>query len=161
MKNQQTITSIVVAVGVSALSFLGGLKYAEMNPKIISPSEYGAGGGYRMMDRNGQGGGTQQGTGRQGGTTMRNGFRPVFGEILDIDGSTMTVKLTDGSTKIVVLTDKTTASTQTEAKVSEIKTGEKVSVMGTTNTDGTVTADSIQINPVMRNFPSPSASPEK
>lgn len=158
MKNKQTITTIVVSIVVGVLSFFAGLKYAEMNPKIISPSEYGAGSGFRMMDRNGQSGAPS--TGRQG-STMRNGFRPVFGEILDIDESTMTVKLMDGSTKIVVLTDKTTASTQTEAKVSEIKKGEKVSVMGATNTDGTVTAEGIQINPIMRNYPSPSISPSK
>lgn len=142
--NKQIITNIIIGISVGVLAFIGGLKYAEMNPGKIAPSEYGQG-NFRMRQN---GSGTTQ---RQTGTRM--GFRPIFGEILSIDENTMTVKQADGSTKIVVLTDKSSASTQTEVKISDIKEGAKVSVMGTEGEGGTVTAQSIILNPVTRNMP--------
>jgi hypothetical protein len=86
------------------------------------------------------------GTGGQG----RNGFRPVSGTILSADDKSVTVKLPDGSSKIIILSGTTAINQATTATTAELKVGTTVAVFGTTNSDGSVTAQSIQLNPQMR-----------
>lgn len=79
------------------------------------------------------------------------GFRPVNGEIISFDDKSITVKLQDGSSKIVLLTETTTISKTADAtKIDDLKVGEKVAAFGTENSDGSVTAQSIQLNPILR-----------
>lgn len=85
------------------------------------------------------------------------GFRPVSGEIISSDSKSITVKLQDGSSKIVLLTDKTTVSKSAEANVADLKTGEKVAAFGQENSDGSVTAQSIQLNPILRGTITPAS----
>ena len=137
------ITGLVLVI-VAAGSFFAGAKYQSLKTRL--KGEFGA---VRMMGgdddqvffRNGQAG--QVGMGR--GITM--GFRPVAGEIISSEDGSITVKLTDGSSKIVTITDDTTINTAAEASASDLKTGESVAVFGTQNSDGTVTAQSVQLNP--------------
>lgn len=77
------------------------------------------------------------------------------------DDKSITVKLQDGSSKIVLLTDTTSISKSTEGSKSDLKTGEKVAVFGTENSDGSVTAQNVQLNPILRGFMggTPSGSP--
>ena len=134
------ITGLVLVI-VAAGSFFAGAKYQSLKTRL--KGEFGA---VRMMDgqgaRSGQmmqfGGGTGKGIG---------GFRPVAGEIISSEDGSITVKLTDGSSKIVTITDDTTINTAAEASASDLKTGESVAVFGTQNSDGTVTAQSVQLNP--------------
>lgn len=76
------------------------------------------------------------------------GFRPVSGEIIGADDKSLTVKLQDGSSKIVLLTETTVINKSTEGSKFDIKAGEKVVVFGPQNSDGSLTAQNIQINPV-------------
>lgn len=55
-----------------------------------------------------------------------------------------------GSSKIVVLSDKTLINKAEQATKSDLKTGEKVAVFGSSNSNGSVTAQSIQLNPMFR-----------
>lgn len=71
----------------------------------------------------------------------------VNGTILSVDATSMTVKLVDNSSKIVVLGSTTTYAKSTEGSQNDLKVGNRVSAFGTTNADGSVTAQSIQINP--------------
>jgi len=93
-----------------------------------------------------------QGTGRTGATGTRrigNG-QPVSGEIINIDDSSLTVKLIDGSSRIVLLSGKTIFNKTAAVDKSELKVGEKVGVFGTSNTDGSVSAQNVQLNPQFR-----------
>jgi hypothetical protein len=56
----------------------------------------------------------------------------------------------DGSTKIVNIAPSTTYSKTETGKKEEVVVGTKVNVFGQTNSDGSVTAQSVQINPTMR-----------
>lgn len=87
---------------------------------------------------------------RQNGQWQRGGIRPVAGEILSRDEKTMTVKLTDGSSKIIILSEKTVINKASDATRDELKNGEKISVFGTENPDGSVTASNIQIGVMQR-----------
>ena len=77
-------------------------------------------------------------------------FRPVNGEIISTDDKGVTVKLTDGSSKIVMISDTTSINNVTTATKKDLKVGEKVMVVGQTNSDGSVSAQNIQINPIVR-----------
>lgn len=109
--------------------------------------------------------GGDQMTGLHGGQNGngRGNFRPVAGEIIKSDATSATVKLADGSTKIVILTDKTTINKAEIATKDDLKIGQSIAVFGIENADGTVTAQTVQLNPLLRmgglRGASPSATP--
>ncbi|HEX6976770.1 MAG TPA: DUF5666 domain-containing protein [Patescibacteria group bacterium] len=98
---------------------------------------------------------------RFGGNANGNfqALRPVSGEVISADDKSITVKMSDGSTKIVFLSGNTTVEKTDPAQTKDLATGTKVAVFGSTNPDGSVTAQNIQINPVIRMFGSPGPSP--
>ena len=113
MKNSAIVMVVLILiVGVGA--FYGGMKYQSSQTPA---SNFRQGGGGR-----GQGG-------------QRNGGRPVMGEILNADDKSITVKMQDGSSKIVVLSDSTQINKSDTAVKSDLKTGEKVAVFGSDNSD--------------------------
>jgi len=88
----------------------------------------------------------------------------VRGQIIKADNNSVTVKLTDGSTKIVILGSSTMIGKTTTGSTTDLTDGSTVTVFGNTNSDGSVTAQNIQIgNGVMFGGPrgsgTPSASP--
>jgi len=143
MKNNLLIT-IIIAVVVGAGGFFGGMKYQESKRPAFS------------RQFNGQAMGAQTGI-RQGN---RNGFRPINGEILSADDKSITVKLIDGSSKIVLLSDKTVINKADQATKSDLKTGEKIAAFGTENSDGSMTAQNIQLNPILQMRGNPEVSPK-
>ena len=74
----------------------------------------------------------------------------ITGEITSADDKSITVKVTDGSSKIIILSSKTSINKAGEATKSDLKVGERVAAFGTTNSDGSVTAQNIQLNPIVR-----------
>ncbi len=133
MKNNSIIIMIVIAIVVGAVAFYGGMKYQQTKVR---------------GNLNGQG---QPGQGNRQGRFGGNGAnRPVMGQILSLDDKSITVKLMDGTSKIVVLPDNVTINKTDPAAKTDLKTGENVGVFGTSNSDGTVTAQSIQLNPMLR-----------
>ncbi|MFA6602406.1 MAG: hypothetical protein WCT01_01250 [Candidatus Shapirobacteria bacterium] len=84
------------------------------------------------------------------GQNRNIGFRPITGEIISMDDTSFTVKTDDGSSKIVLVNDKTSYSQTSEVEKDSLKVGEKIGAFGTTNQDGSVSAQNIQINPQFR-----------
>ncbi len=131
-------TVAIIVIATAAVGFFGGIQYQKINGQF----------GNRQFNRNG--GQNQQGA--QGGMMRgRNGNfgGRVLGEVIKVEGDTITVKLADESSKIITLTNTTTFSRSTEAKKNEISIGEKISVFGRENEDKTVSAENIQINPII------------
>jgi len=140
--NKYIVPIVLLIVGLGG-GFFVGMKYQQSK----APSGQFFGG---MMRRFGGGNG--------GGMGM--GFRPVAGEILSMDDKSVTVKLPDGSSKIVILTDKTTFSKTETGSKSDLKVGTQIAVFGAANSDGSVTATNLQLNPMFRlNMGSPAPSP--
>ena len=123
MKNPKLIAIIAVLIVLGGGSFYAGMKYQE------SKAQSGTG---QFQNRN------------------RSGFRPVAGEIIGSDDKSITVKLADGSSKIVLLSEKTEINKADKANVVDLKAGEKVAVFGTENSDGSISAQNIQLNPQLR-----------
>ncbi len=96
----------------------------------------------------------------QGQFGQRQGIRPVNGEIISVDETSITVKLSDNTSKIILLTDKTSINKSLEASKEDLKVGEKVAAFGTENSDGSITAQNIQINPVFRGTLQDSPTPD-
>ncbi len=137
MKNNTIILTIIVALVVGAAAFFAGMKYQQSKQP---QRQFG------------------QGTQRSTSGANRGSFRPINGEIITADDKTITVKLQDGSSKIVLLGNNTTINKSDAATKSDLKTGEKVAVFGTDNSDGSVTAQNIQLNPQFRGGGGPDSS---
>ncbi len=155
MKNN-TLTIVIIAVIVGAVSFFGGMQYQ----KSQRPQFGGiTGQGNQMMGFGGPGGGSSGRGGRFG-----NGVnRPVTGKILSVDPTGITVKLMDGSSKIVILSDKTVINKTSKGSKSNLSAGVEITAFGTSNSDGSITAQNINIGGmIFRNFsPSGQPSPSK
>ncbi len=138
IKNNSLLITGIVAVVVAAVAFFGGIEYQKS--KSPANSFFASGG----QQGNNQGRRFGAGAGRNGGA--------VVGEILSADENSITVKLMDGSSKIVVVSSSTSINKAATASKSDLKTGERVAVFGSTNSDGSVTAQNIQLNPTMMRF---------
>ncbi|MEW6447304.1 MAG: hypothetical protein AB1426_04330 [Bacillota bacterium] len=71
--------------------------------------------------------------------------RPVAGEIIEKDEKSITIKLQDGSSKIVLLPGNTEFRKTTAGSQEDLKQGERVFVVGKENSDGSITANTVQI----------------
>ena len=128
---------VILVVLVGAGAFFGGMQYQKSQRSAGRFTQLSGGQG-QFGNRNGQN-------------------RPVVGEIVSADDKSITVKLMDGSSKIVILSASTAINKQATGSVSDLKTGERVLVIGTQNSDGSVTGQSIQLNPMFRGAqPTPS-----
>lgn len=125
---------IVILVGGGA--FYGGMAFAKS--KTSFPN--GFPGGAESVS------GGPGGMGRTtGGMRSSGGF--TGGEVLSVDDESVTVKLPDGGSKIIFFSDSTEISKSVVGTASDVAVGEQVMATGTTNTDGSITATTIQIRP--------------
>ena len=149
MKKNMIILPIVVALIVGVIAFFGGMQYQKSQRMTFGGQFAGMGNGQRGMMFQGS---------RQG----MQGIRPVMGEIIGQDDKSITVKMQDGSTKIIILSDKTTINKASEGSKSDLKVGERVSIFGTQNADGSVTAQNVSLGGMFRGMgkqASPSGQP--
>ncbi|HAO64656.1 TPA: hypothetical protein DCQ44_01605 [Candidatus Taylorbacteria bacterium] len=130
------VVAVVVAVGV----FFGGMKYGEAQVATrvgnrTGQFANGQAGANGMMGRQGQ----------LGANGTRAGF--VVGDVLSKDNQSVTIKLQGGGSKIVFTSASTTVLKASSGTVNDLVTGTTVTVQGSTNADGSITAQSIQIRP--------------
>jgi hypothetical protein len=143
MKNNMVIIVILALLVGGGIGFFGGMQYQKSQRPSFGQFTGGA-----LGARGGSG---------AAGLRGRNGNGAV-GTILSVDANSMTVKLTDGSSKIVLLTASTSFNKAAAAAASDLTVGQTVSAFGTTNTDGSITASNVQINPQMRGPIGPSGT---
>lgn len=143
MKKNMIVMGIVVIV-VAVGAFFGGMQYQKSQSPFVRGMMRGIEGGPMNADGN-----RPFRMGRDGGSM---GGGAVTGEIIAQDEKTITVKMDDGSSKIINISDKTSINKASEATITDLKVGEKVAAFGTTNSDGSVSALNVQLNPIMRTF---------
>lgn len=132
MKPIQILVTVVLLLVVGGASFYGGIKY--QSSRRANGQFFGQGAPGTM--RNGANG------------ANRNAFRPVNGSIISSDDKSITVKLNDGSSRIVFLAGNTVIDQNLTAAKADLKIGQNVAVIGQQNADGSVTAQTIQLNPL-------------
>lgn len=134
MMNKTLLSILAVAVVVGSGAFYGGMKYAEN--KAASDRQ----------QRIQQFGGSGSGTGfRNGGSGNRTAGGFTSGEILSKDDKSITIKMRDGGSKIIFYSDTTEVGKFVNGTPSDLEVGKNVSVNGTANSDGSITAQSIQL----------------
>jgi hypothetical protein len=141
MNNNKKIVLVIVGVIVLVGVFYGGMAYGKSQIPV-------RGQGAQAFGQNGVAGtrGIRNGGGLGGFTT---------GQIISKDAKSITVQLmTDGSasgsqggSKIIFLGTNTTITKTATGSTGDLTIGAQVSVTGTANTDGSITAQSVQIRP--------------
>jgi len=149
MKPMKPLYVIILIIVFAGAAFYGGMQYQKSQTRAGFARFAGAGGGGRF-------GGGQGGF---GGGQGASGMMPVRGQVVSSSNNTVTVKLNDGSSKIVDLTSQTTISKTTTGSSSDLKSGETVTAIGTTNSDGSVTAQTLLIGNGNMMFRRPSGQP--
>ncbi len=126
---------LIGAVIIAVVTFYGGMLYGQSRNSAQSSNNgrnfSAAGFGARGARTNGMGG-------------------VAFGDILAKDATSITLQMRDGSgSKIVFYTNTTPVMKTTAGTVNDLSVGENVSVTGTPNSDGSISAQSIQLRPAM------------
>jgi len=130
---KKTLLSILaVAVVVGGGAFYGGMKYAEN--KAVSDRQQ------RIQQFGGSGTGF-----RNGGSGNRTAGGFASGEILSKDDKSITIKMRDGGSKIIFFSDTTEIGKFVNGTSSDLEVGKNVSINGTANSDGSITAQTIQL----------------
>jgi hypothetical protein len=89
------------------------------------------------------GAGGQRGQGGGGGAA--GGAGATIGTVQSVDGNKVTLATQNGQTVTVTLDDKTTISKTDTGATSDIANGQTLVIRGTTNADGTTSAQSVSI----------------
>lgn len=124
---------IVAAVVVGGGSFYGGMQY-QKSQRPAQQSQRGGGNG-------------QRGPGGLGGVRGGMGGGFISGEVLAKDTQSITIKLRDGSSKIVFFASSTAVGKMDAGTITDVLKGSQVTIIGATNSDGSITANNIQIRP--------------
>ncbi len=126
----------VILVLVAGGSFYGGMQYQGSKDATSATASAGAAGGAARRAFAGAGG--ARGAAGGGATA---------GTVLSVDNQGLTLQLRDGSSKVVFVTPSTTVQKMVDGAVGDILPQSNVTVMGATNSDGSVTATAVQIRP--------------
>lgn len=129
MQSKNVVSVLAVAIIVGAVGFYGGMLYAKKGSVVRTAGHDGRPGGFA------------------GGPGMRNAGGFTAGEIVSKDATSFTIKLRDGGSKIVFFSTSTTVGKMASGSMDDVSQGTNVTVAGTTNQDGSVTASMVQIRP--------------
>jgi len=138
------IIFIIALLVVGGASFYGGMKYQQSkssNSRFIDFQNLTSEQRQQRMQNMNPGGIRPMGN-RQGGA---NGNNFINGEILSKDDKSITVKLPDGGSKIVFFSSNTQIGKSAIGTSTDLVTGEQIMANGNNNSDGSITATSIQI----------------
>lgn len=136
-KTSSIIIIIVVLLVVGGGAFYGGMIYGK-SQNVRPTFSFGPGGNFQGM---------------RGNRTGANGSNFISGNILSKDSNSITLQLpNNGGSKIIFYSGTTQISKMASGTADDLTTGTSISVNGTTNSDGTLTAQSIQIRPVNQNL---------
>lgn len=143
------ITIIIVGGG----SFYGGMKYQEsktptaadfQNLRNLSPQQ--------RQQMFGQSGANNTSGALAGG---RGGANGAAGEIIAKDNKSITIKLRDArlpdgqaGSKIIFFSNSTKITESTEGSLNDLEIGKTIMVSGKQNSDGSITAETIQLSPL-------------
>ncbi len=135
--NKKIIMAVVITLIIAGGGgFYGGMLYGQ-SANANSRASLNRQGGFAAG---------MMGTGQRGnGTSQNGGFSG--GEIIKKDSTSVTIKLNNGSSQIILFSDTTKILKSVQGLATDLTIGEQVTVTGSKNQDGSITAQSIQIRP--------------
>lgn len=134
MKKNNLVMILAVALMVGVIGFVGGMQY-QKSKTVKNIQGFGNLRGEVVQ---------QKGNGSQVGNRTGT-FRPVSGEIVDMDGTSITVKIQDGSTKILIYSTSTVVNKTSDGSIADLSIGDTISVVGQESSQGTITAQTISL----------------
>lgn len=128
--------NLVIVVGIVALvvGLAGGYFIGKGSVPQTQFAQFGQNGQNRFPG------------GRTAGMTGQNGGF-VSGQIINMDNQSITIQTRDGSSKIIFYSASTEVMKSVQGSGSDFSAGEQVTVTGSANSDGSITAQSVQIRP--------------
>ena len=142
MNKNFLIIAIIAIVIVGGGAFYGGMKYQQSKTPTRGAFLGGA-------------------AGQQGRGAFRGGGAPTFvgagagftsGDVLSKDNTSITLKLQNGGSKIVFYATSTQVRKTDDGTIADVAVGSPITVTGSANPDGSITAEQIQLRP---NMPTP------
>ena len=132
MKKNKTIMFAIGAAMAVLLGFWGGVQYGKNSATNAL-----------------QNGGFQRGTfGMQGRRSGVSNANFIMGEITNKDDKSVTVKSRDGSSRFIFFSGTTQISKSTNGTPADLQVGKEINANGTLNSDGSMSAQMIQIRPL-------------
>ncbi len=139
-KNLIWVIVIILAAGGA---FYGGMRYQQTKSASA------------QANSSGQRTGAFRGANGANGGGNFNAGGAAAGQIIAEDNQSITLKLSNGSSKIVFYSGSTQFEKMVSGTINDFPIGTEVVANGTANSDGSVTANTIQLRP---NFPGRNAS---
>lgn len=131
-EKNKTIWLVIGAVLIAGISFFVGMQFGKTGTQTNGQAQFANNGQRMQYSQNGQ------------QNRMRNGGMNA-GEITAKDDKSITIKAMDGSSKFVFFSDTTKIAKSTDGTKDDLSVGKSITVNGTANADGSITAQSIQI----------------
>jgi len=126
LKQKHIIAAVVIIILIGG-SFYGGMFYGKRQARTGFP---GAGGSFQTRINRG------------------NGGNFISGDIISKDNNSITLQIPNsGGSKIIFYSETTQINKSATGTSEDLIKGTSVSITGTTNSDGSITAQSIQIRP--------------
>ena len=146
--NQKT-KIIIGGIVLVVLAFWAGTAYANHNSKSRMTAQTGM-----MTGGRGNFGGAQGMPGAiRGGANAGGGF--VGGTVLSKTDTTITVQNQNGGSKIILVSPTTAVSKSAQGSITDVAVGSSILATGTTNSDGSITAQTLQLRPEGTGMPAP------
>ncbi|MDD5738424.1 MAG: DUF5666 domain-containing protein [Candidatus Pacebacteria bacterium] len=155
MKKNIIVLFVLVALVVGVGSFYGGMTYAKSSNKFLAGRSFND----QQFIANVGGAGQRAGGAMAGRAGGAGGF--ISGQVVSKDSQSITVSIArnnatgsqnttgqaGGGSKIVFFSNSTQVMKTTEGSTSDIAVGSNLTITGAPNSDGSITAQSIQIRP--------------
>jgi len=139
------IFSAILIIVIGGGAFYGGIKYQQsknsfgnfsrQNSQNLSEEQR------QQLFQGNVGGNLQNGVGKGTGS----GF--LKGEVINKDEQSLTLKMMDGNSMIIFFSGSTEISKTAEGSIDDIEVGKQITVTGEQNSDGSYTAETIQLPP--------------
>ncbi len=121
---KKSIIWILLVILVAGVSFWCGTIYQKSQAHTTLAGQFSG-----RLGRTGSGGGV------------------TAGQIISTDANGITIQLQNGSSQIVLVSNRTQINKMTSGALKDLSVGTNVIVTGTANSDGSLTAQSVQIRP--------------
>lgn len=135
-KTKNIIICVTVLIAVTGTSFYAGVIFSKNN-KTSRFNAQGFGNGNISENTS---------FNKQANTNSN------FGEIIAKDEKSITIKLSSGGSKIILFSESTQINKLSRISVQDLELGENIMVQGTVNSDGSVSAKTIQTSPQLGDF---------